>query len=395
MARIAVAHADLMAEGDSEGVCMNVLEALQGVHDVTLLTLTPPDLTELNRYFRTEVRDVDVRRPRWTSAFLSWLDEPRYNLRNALLNRFVADCRDEFDLVVSTDDELSVAGPLVQYIHAPRFARLVVSKRVGEDSFVDHAYDRLTWRFGNFDPEQIRSSTLLANSDWIADVVRDAYDERPRVVHPPVDTRGFEDGGVPWDEREPGFVTVGRLTQYENVFDDIDSTSVLDDVAIIDRVRDRGHDVHLHLVRPGYDDEYVREVRRAAEERDYVHVEAELPREELVELVSSHRYGLHGKRHEYFGRAVAELAAGGTVPFVPNNRGQREIVGSDDLTYSTTEEAVEKIDRVLSDPELARELHRGTADIERRFGRRRFHREMREIVAAELPEKQAKVRAEV
>ncbi|MFC4549766.1 MULTISPECIES: glycosyltransferase family 4 protein [Halorussus] len=375
MARIAVAHTDLMAKGGGEGVCMNVLEALQEDHEVTLLTLTPPDLTELNDYFRTDVRDVAVDRPPLVDDFLAWLDNPRYNLRNALLNRYVSARRDDFDLAFGTDNELSVAGPLVQYVHTPRFARLVVSKRVGEDSFADHAYDRLCWRLGEFDPEEIRGSALLSNSEWMADVVQDAYDARPRVVHPPVDTRGFGERERPFEEREDGFVTVGRIAGYKNV---------LEDIEIIDRVRDRGHDVHLHLVGPAYDDEYTRKVKQAATERDYVSVEGELPREEVVETICRHKYGLHGKRHEHFGMAVAELVAGGTVPFVPDNGGQREIVGSDELTYSTVEEAVESVDRVLSDSERARELRSESAEIERRFGRERFQSEVREVVAEAL-----------
>jgi glycosyltransferase involved in cell wall biosynthesis len=375
MARIAVAHADLMAKGGSESVCTNALEALQGVHEVTLLTLTSPDLNELNRYFRTEVRDVDVRRPGWTTHLLRRVDASQDILRNALLNRFVAECRDEFDLVVSTDDELSVRGPLVQYVHAPRFARLAVSKRVGEDRFRDHVYDRLTWKYGGYDPEQVRSSTLLANSEWVADVVQDAYDERPTVVHPPVDTRGFEAESTPWIDREPGFVAVGRLAPEKNV---------LRNVEIVDRVRDRGHDVHLHLVGPEADGEYAREVEAAAADREHVHLDGEVSREKLVELVSTHRYGLHAARYDGFSTAVAELVAGGTVPFVPARGSQRDVVGSDDLTYDTAEEAAEKIDRVLSSPDRARNLHRTIPEVEDRFGRRRFHRMMREVVAEEL-----------
>ena len=372
MARIAVAHVDPGMKGGGEGVCVATLEALQADHDLTLFTLAEPDVGELNDYFQTDVDDIRVRTPAFVESFLDWLDDPRYNLRNALLNRFVARERERFDLAFGTDNELGVANPLVQYVHTPRFARLVVSKRVGEDGFVDHAYDRFSWKVGGFDPDRIRESTVLANSGWIADVVQDAYGVRPDVVHPPVDTRGFaERGDRPFGEREPGFVTVGRLARYKNV---------LENVEIIDRVRERGHNVHIHLVGPGYDDEYTREVKRAAGEREYVRVEGEVSREELVDIVARHRYGLHGKRHEHFGMAVAELVAGGTVPFVPDNGGQREIVGSDRLTYSTTDEAVEQIDRVLSNPEEARELRRGTAEIERQYGRERFKREIRDVV---------------
>lgn len=380
MAHIAVAHIDLLAKGGGEAVGVNVLEALQDEHEVTLLTLAAPDFDELNDYFRTDVTDVAVRTADRQRRLLRAAERATgltlYNLRNALLNRFVASHAGEFDAVVATDNELSVPGPLVQYVHTPRFARLVVSKRVGEDSFVDHAYDRLSYRVGGYDAEAIRESRLLTNSSWMADVVQETYGARPSVVHPPVDTRGFEPR--PWSERERGFLTVGRLAPYKNVEDAI---------RVVDRLRERGHDVHLHLVGPAYDEEYYEYLDGLAAERPHVRVEGEVSRERLVELVSTHRYGLHAKRKEHFGMVVAEFVAGGALPFVPDNGGQRDIVnGQDDLTYATVDEAVERADRVLSNPDLQRELRMDPARVEDRFGRKRFHREVRHAVAAELLE---------
>ncbi|MDS0474561.1 hypothetical protein [Natrinema sp. 1APR25-10V2] len=128
-----------MSKGGGEGVCMAVLEALKADHDVELFTLTRPDFAELNRYFNTAVDPVPVRQARWVASALESVDVPLYNLRNALLNRHVERHRDAFDLVVSTDNELSIDPPAIQYIHTPRFGRLVTSKRVGEDGFVDYS----------------------------------------------------------------------------------------------------------------------------------------------------------------------------------------------------------------------------------------------------------------
>ena len=380
MARVAVAHGDLTAKGGGESVGMNVLEALQSDHQVTLLTLTDPEFRALNDYFRTAVAGVSIRTADRERQLLDRLEgvtgETLFNLRNALLNRFVARQAGEFDVVVGTDNELSVPGPLVQYVHTPRFARLVVSKRVGEDSFLDHAYDRLSYRFGGFDADQIRESRLLTNSSWMADVVQDAYDERPSVVHPPVDTRGFEPR--PWDDREHGFLTVGRLAPYKNVEDT---------VGIVDRVRDRGHGVHLHLVGPAYDEEYAEVLRGIAAERPHVTIEGEVSRERLVELMCTHRFGLHAKRHEHFGMVVAEFVAAGALPFVPDNGGQRDIVNrADRLTYSTVPEAVDQIDAVLSDADARRELRQDPDSVASRFGRERFHREIRAAVDTALGE---------
>ncbi|WP_247729045.1 glycosyltransferase family 4 protein [Halovivax limisalsi] len=374
MARIAVAHTDLAAKGGGEGVCMTVLEALQDGHEVHLLTLTTPDLEELNRYFNTDVDPLPVRRAPVVDRALDLVDVPLYNLRNALLNRHVARHRDEYDLVVSTDNELSPEPPAVQYVHTPRFGRLVVSKRVGEDGFVDHLYDRLSYRAGGYDAERIRRGRLLTNSRWMANVVQDVYGVRPRVVYPPVDTSGFDP--LPWDEREDGFVTVGRLARYKNV----DET-----IRIVDEVRERGHDVHQHVVGPSYDPDYRRELEAMAADRDHVTIEGELPRADLVELLCTHRYGLHGKRHEHFGMAVAELVAAGAVAFVPDNGGQRDVVDRRDaLCYRTPGEAVEQIDDVLSNPDRRREVRLDPARVEARFGRKRFREEMRSIVREAL-----------
>ena len=56
---------------------------------------------------------------------------------------------------------------------------------------------------------------------------------------------------------------------------------------------------------------------------------------------------------EHFGIAPAELQRGGCITFVPDDGGVVEIVGGDErLIYHSEEDAVEKIDRMLSDPEL-------------------------------------------
>ena len=378
MAKVAVAHTDLTAKGGGEGVCMNVLSALSADHDVTLLCLTAPDFGELNRYFNTDVRraEVAVRRPPFVEDLLDRVDLPLYNAENALLSRFVERHADAFDLVVSTDNEISPPPslPAIQYVHTPRFGRLVTTKRVGEDSFVDHAYDRLAYRLGGFDAREVRESVLLTNSRWMANIVQDTYDARPEVVYPPVDTAEFDP--APWDDREDGFVTLGRITSYKNVKEAI---------RVVDGVRERGHDVHHHVVGPPTDEDYAAEVREMAADRDYVDVEGELPRAELVETVSTHKWGLHAKRHEHFGMAVAELVAGGAVPFVPDNGGQRDIVRNrEELCYRTPAEAVDKIDRVLSDASLRRDVRQDPGEIEARFGRDRFRDEMRELVADTL-----------
>ena len=377
---IGVVHMDLMSKGGGEAVAMNVLEALQRDHDVTLLTLTDPDIAELNDYFNTDVDPsaLDIERAGYLAPALNrTFGLQYYILQNALLSRYARRNADEYDLFVSTINELGLEADSIQYVHFPFDWTVSLDNRehifhptVEEDS----VYERLCTQVAGVTKEEIRSHRLFANSGWTADVVEDAYGTEPEVLYPPVDTSEFTD--VPWEDREHGFVTLGRIER---------SKRIVELIQVMDGLRDRGHDVHLHIVGPTVDEEYYEEVAAMAADRSHIELEGELPREELVERVCTHRFGIHGKRFEHFGMAVAELAAGGALPFVPNDGGQHAIVRDDDrLMYDTPEDAVETIDRVLDSPDLQRNLRQDPATIERRFGRDRFQKAIREAVAEHL-----------
>jgi glycosyltransferase involved in cell wall biosynthesis len=368
---------DLMAKGGGEAVAMNVLEALQDEYDVTLLTLTDPDLPELNDYFNTDVTDIQIRQ---AGRAAPWLHETfglkYYVLQNALLGRYARRHSDEFDLLVSTINELGLETDAVQYIHFPFDWTVSLDNRehifhptVEEESL----YEQFCTRVAGVCRDDIQSNVLLANSKWTASVVADAYDADPNVLYPPIDTEEFDPRR--WAEREAGFVTVGRIER---------SKRITELVEIVGAVQERGHDVHLHVIGPTVDEAYLAEVEAMVEDRPYVELEGEVPREELVERICTHRYGIHGKEYEHFGMAVAELAAGGAIPFVPANGGQHAIVGDDRLTYDSVEDAVDSIDRVLSNQATQTELRMGPAEIRERFGRERFKSEILSIVAEEI-----------
>jgi len=69
------------------------------------------------------------------------------------------------------------------------------------------------------------------------------------------------------------------------------------------------------------------------------------------------------------------------IPFVPDNRGQSDIVnGREELLYHTMTEAVEQIDRVLSGPARRRDVRLEPECGEARFGRNRFREEICTLV---------------
>lgn len=374
MSDIALVHMDLMSKGGGEAVAMNALETLQDRHDVTLLTLTTPDFDELNDYFNTDVRDVNVQKAGLCApAIHDHCGIQYYILQNALLGRYAKRHADEYDLLISTINELGLEPDSIQYIHFPFDWTVSLDNRdeifhptVEEECF----YERLCTHIAGVDRQDIQSNILLANSKWTADVVEDAYGTTPRVLYPPIDTSEFDP--VPWDDRENGFVTVGRIER---------SKRIDEQIRIVERVRERGHGIHFHVIGPTVDEEYRAELEEMAAGREYIHLEGEIPRSELVERICTHKYGIHGKEFEHFGMAVAELVAGGTVTFVPNSGGQHAIVnGNEAQLYESTEDAVEKIAAVASDPAKQQGYRMRTEQIERRFGRQRFRKQFHAVV---------------
>ncbi|MFC6976867.1 glycosyltransferase [Halomicroarcula sp. GCM10025709] len=119
-----------------------------------------------------------------------------------------------------------------------------------------------------------------------------------------------------------------------------------DAIRAVDGVRERGYDLHLHLVGSAAEAyrSYVDRVEAAVAAREHVTLERSVPRTRLEALLGSHRYGLNPKRGEHFGMALAEYVAAGMVPFAHDSGGQRDVVdGAEDRLFGTVTEATERL----------------------------------------------------
>jgi glycosyltransferase involved in cell wall biosynthesis len=364
MARIAVLHNTLDLRGGADAVCLHACEALARDHDVTLFTLSRTPLAELNALFDTDA-DVSVRRPpgvdplsRALDAAAAWAG-PQLPARSALLRRWFLRHVEEFDTAVSTANEFGLPIPSVQYVHFPQFNGAATP--AASAGRLNGLWSHLG---GVGDRTLPADATLLTNSAWTADVVEGIYGRRPSVCFPPVDPVPT---ARPWGEREEGIVTLGRLAPDKRP---------LRAVEVVDAVRERGHDLHLHVVgsAPRAYRSYVRRVEAAAAERPYVTVERDASRERVETLLGTHRYALGTKPEEHFGMALAESVAAGMLAFAPASGGQREVLdGQPELLYADVDDAAEKLAAAVEAdrrPTLPRD----------RFGRERFHRAIREAV---------------
>ncbi|MGH7793274.1 MAG: glycosyltransferase, partial [Thermodesulfobacteriota bacterium] len=190
-------------------------------------------------------------------------------------------------------------------------------------------------------------------------------------VYPPV-PGGFPE--VPWEQRENGFVCIGRISEEKRLENIID---------ILSDVRLRSEDIHLHIIGTrGHDlDYYRRVIQKARKNAHWVFLNENLPREELIRLASKHKYGIHGMMDEHFGIAVAEMVKAGCISFVPRDGGQTEIVGRDDrLTYETDEQAVERILRVMSNTDEQASIRDYLRSRKELFSAETFMHRIREIV---------------
>ncbi|RLM54108.1 glycosyltransferase [Halobellus sp. Atlit-31R] len=372
MARIAVLHNTLDFQGGADVVCLSVCAALQREHDVALFTLSETRPGALAERFGIDLdaAALDVRMPpgavlvaRILSAAAPAIG-PQLALRSVPVRYAFERAAAEFDLAVSTANELSLSVPSVQYVHYPQFHGDRLPDSTAGIS------DRLWSRLAAPERDALDSDavTLLANSAWTAGVVDDVYGVEPSVLHPPVDPI---EGGRDWDDREDGLVVVGRLAPDKRP---------LEAVRIVDGVRERGHDLHLHIVgaAPRAYRAYARRVEAAAAERSYVTVERDASRGRLESLLGSHKYGLNLKPEEHFGMSVAEYVAAGMVAFAPDSGGQREILDErDDRLFASPTEAVDHLVAAI-DADTPPEL---PAD---RFTAARFRDEIRRVVSRRL-----------
>lgn len=361
MANLAVYHPDVERGGGAEAVCLHIVDALSSKHDITLLTGRHPDLARLDERFGTDTDGTNV-------ALLGpmgrrVIDGTRlYTLRHAICANDVRRRADTYDGVISAYNELTVPDGALQYIHHPLFRCPSFPEQSTRP--LARTSDAIARAVAQFDPTCGRAVT---NSRWSASVLESCRGVRPRVIYPPVSTGEFS--GVPWEDRENGFVTVGRITPDKRTGRELD---------IVERIRQRGHDVTLHIVGQVGEGQYATAIRERAATLEFVTFHGEVSRDHLVNLLGSTRYGIHGKPHEHFGMVVAEMVAAGMLPFVPNTGGQVEIVGgTEELLYGTPDAAVEAIERVLSSQQRQMRLRETLPDPEPRYGCDRFTAEIR------------------
>jgi len=375
---ILIAHPYLSSSGGSNTVAAWAIQALRDDYEITLGTLGAVGCDALNHNFGTSLRreDFNVR-----IAPAHWRGMAQYMpTQGALLSQCITmrwartlDREYQYDALMSTENECDFGRKGLQYIHFPWF--YLPRPEIELQWFhhipgVLHGYRNLCESIAGATADGLRRNISLANSAFIADRIQSVHKMPAKVLHPPV-PGGFP--VVPFAARIQGMISLGRMDhvkRWENA------------VEIVDRVRSGGIDISLTLISHRHDEDYARRIETLAATRPWFRILYDLPRAQLVQEVARHRFGLHTMEEEHFGIAPAELQRAGCITFVHRSGGPMEIVGHrEELMFDNSEQASERICRVIRDAALQDELRQFAEERGRHFSAERFCAELRERVA--------------
>jgi len=382
MPRVAVVHPRLLPGGGSEACAMWTIQALQDDCRVTLLTMGRPDLRKLNESCGTS---VDGSRIELRSLAIPPGMRTRFDaLRAFRLARYCRRHAGAFDVMISAYNVMDFGVPGIQMIADFSFdddlrRELDLASGASEGVFQKASawrsiYLGLARALAGDREEGWKSNRTLANSEWTRRLLQERFGVPSEVVYPPV---AGEFPNVPWDEREDGFVVVGRLVPEKGI------RLVIDILTEVRKVKP----VHLHILCRRCRTAYAREIedlcRRHA---DWIHLEGAMYGPEKEALLARHKYGISGCRSEAFGIAVAEMVKAGLIVWVPGGGGQTEIVAEAGLVYSGRDDAAARILAVLGDQDRETALRGRLGGRASAFSSARFVSEMRAVVGHFLKE---------
>jgi glycosyltransferase involved in cell wall biosynthesis len=373
--RVLIIQPSFQGPGGGNAVAAWMLEALRGHHQVGALCWSDFDPGEMNRMHGTTLTRADVAVESVAASVRAVGDAvtlPVAALKYGILLRRAKQLASGYDLCVSACNEADFGGPGIQYVHYPFYQR----PRPYEERRRIHLGPILSlyyWfadRLAGFSMARMRQNETLANSEWTRALIRRLHGIDARVLYPPVAVR-FQD--VPWSARRNGFLCIGRLSPEKHL------DRVLD---IVGGVRQHVPDVTLGLVGTPGPPQYMEHIRqRVRNAGGWVSLRENLSRNDLLALIPTYRFGIHGMPEEPFGMAPAEMAAAGCVVFVPNRGGQVEIVNRDPrLVYGTTAEAVERIVGVLQSLDAQHVIRNALLSHVQAFSVNQFIASFREIV---------------
>ena len=374
--KLAIAH-PYLGRGGSEAAVMWLIQAFKGDYDITVVTTGGWQLDSLNAYYGTSIRShevtvciapVPLALRRWSVAAM----------RAGYLQRFVRAIADQYDVRISAYNLIDWGAPAVHYIqdfswHAD--IRRAFDPQTPGLLYQDGLLRRLYLRFSESrkTPSMrrlIHEDCLLAGSAWTRAAIADCCAaDCADVVYPPV---WSPLGQVPWEAKRNAFVMIGRIAPEKRIERVI---------AVLDELRRRGHDLGLHLCGLFGSNTYSRGIAALCRERaEWIRREGLVHGAAKHDILATCRFGIQARVAEPFGISVAEMVRAGAIVFASRSGGQAEILDHPVLLFDDVNDAAAKIDAVLRDEALQRELRQHLEQRAACFNSENFMRSARTLI---------------
>lgn len=361
--------------GGALAVAAHIIDVLQDHTDLTVMTLDHCKPKIWNRAFGTR---LSVQEIEWISFEESY---PTLGKLLSLLNMSTVDqyvlsawARHSLKsetIPLSVHNEMAFSQRGMQYIHFPMLmvGRRDLAKLVGQSGtrlkeIVGYACRLLS----GVKMQHLARNHTACNSKWTCNVFREYYGEKltPQCLYPPCVMSGVE-SHESWLNREHGVVMIGRLVPHKHIEDGL---------RIVQGMRARGHDIHLHLVSGGGDEQYRLELLKAFGDARWLHWETGISREELTKLVQTHRYGIHCNRNEHFGMVTAEMSGSGCIVLGHNSGGTCEILSLDEQRYESITTAIDQFEEIHTSNQMQKKILDFNREHSRKFSLKRFEEQL-------------------
>lgn len=329
-----------------------VLQELAQRGDVTLLTLDAVDIDLLDEFWGTSLAEAPISALTVRSGlydFFKRREIPCRRFELHALSRAVRKIRHQYRYVLVLKNELDLGGPGLQLVYFPNYSLgLLVEDIKNQSTLLTRMLGWMNLAFCQavswWSDRRVARNFTMAISGYVGRVFWENYGKEAEViVFPPPIAASV----VASANRQSAFLGIGRIAPEKKWEDAIE---------IVGGLRGKHHDVALTLVGSVTDEEYYRALMTEYGELPWLSIRTELSRADLEKEIAAHQFGIHTLPGEHYGMAVAELVLGGCLTAVHDSGGQIEIVTEPEVRFSDNADAVEKLDRVLSDEELFERL---------------------------------------
>jgi len=358
--KILVIHPQLKKIGGAEQFALRLIDLLIAecnVH-VTILTLEYVELSHLsmNGIFNFSADSISIQIaycPRW----LANQTDRFHLLRIGYLHRAAKKHAPNYDLCISTYNEIDFGRKGFQYIHHPNFAprkflhsfEITSTKNIFDSiPLFETLYRRIILLISRNTLDGIRMNTTCVVSLFMHDIIRELYQINARVVYPSFLTIKENQGGEVWDRRRFQFLSVGRIAPDKNF---IELLELYKSLSI------KFPEANFFIVGRNTNNDYFNLLKQKAKELNLqVNILTDINHDDLNGLLKNSKFYIGPKHFEHYGNTTFEAAWAGCLTLVHDSGGQTEIITPSILRYKSVQDLVQRVSELIADESLRKNI---------------------------------------